>query len=1137
MQQIGIRGDVDTFTYESWPLLRPDELEVIPSGVLRASAADLAHMCRQGSGSDPIVAYALRQEERTRAILRVRAAQARVQALLAGTEFVGRERLETSSPQGSRAPQANVASSHDPHYLHSTSDSTENYLRSNRDPTLPATAGSISEERSEERGKPERSLRSPPRLRSSRGQDSARVTAVIDTTVLGERSGNAKTSLSRDGSEVDGGKPSPVTQEGHRGVVPAALAHGLRDVHGDQAAFVSGATNNCAVRDSWGSVFIVEGGRRRRRLTMRQRSSEAEETPAARRAQVEKERQERRKASLRRLMARKEQRAKQQEARRKRKAAAAKAAAATVAATADAVKGATAAPAIETTAADGNKKQSSLTTEAASHLLAPVAGGKEESGESDQHRLGVHTSSTPVVCDVSAATVGDREGSGSEESLQDVAATAASTNFVINDRSDGCYSSSSQSESVSGGDSSEERDLSVDASEGEGEKDETASESTVYSTNETVPGEDRGGFEARSIPDVTVYPPSPLGSHKDGGVSSAGVHASNGRIGYSGCGTVLEDESAYLRALTHNQRSAHTVDEKPGGHDSKASGEADGILSLGAEESSNNSIGYISPCHSDHYNHGAESPCDERRFSEDTFTEEHTTTSILRKRGVRPQTRAVAVVEGPSTTTNGTLPVQLTSPEVDVRGLRASTLPNDHEEIMTHTGPPGSDGADSGMEWEEEKHKREDDGASDVGCDEMSKGGPSMDSASEFPGPLDVQPITQFHPAETRVASGSRSIRAGDGQQHFISSAGESKEVHASARFPPDSNDAVIASTADNNGPKALDELPPFTSVLASPPPPMPLDPRETCNPSCRMTNRPAMETGMHGPTNKVVLENQEAQPRGNKASTRTGTEEKYDTTESPDPGLPKRSDITRVQQGKHGPDSISDAKSSITMIDSTSTTCANASHQVFSEAPQGRQRRNGSAMLRLSENSLGASDGTSDGGSRGTRFEAGGGIEERPSKAACGTSRSGGSSVRLLDCYPRFPAILTAYHNGRALTRQADCRSLPLTSKIMSKGKVPGGDGSRVAAGQRGGAESALTAAEEEACLLLQWKLYAIHVRVIKDYAAVFSYGDGWSTNRAAEDPSSLVYSGDSTALHYRVNSKARPEVYNIVTDVLNNR
>lgn len=37
------------------------------------------------------------------------------------------------------------------------------------------------------------------------------------------------------------------------------------------------------------------------------------------------------------------------------------------------------------------------------------------------------------------------------------------------------------------------------------------------------------------------------------------------------------------------------------------------------------------------------------------------------------------------------------------------------------------------------------------------------------------------------------------------------------------------------------------------------------------------------------------------------------------------------------------------------------------------------------------------------------------------------------------------------------------------------------MAPGHSGGVVSALTAAEEEACLHLQWKLYAIHVRVIK--------------------------------------------------------
>lgn len=43
---------------------------------------------------------------------------------------------------------------------------------------------------------------------------------------------------------------------------------------------------NRAVRDNWGTVFVVGGGRRRRRTVVRHRSVEVEETPAARRAQV-----------------------------------------------------------------------------------------------------------------------------------------------------------------------------------------------------------------------------------------------------------------------------------------------------------------------------------------------------------------------------------------------------------------------------------------------------------------------------------------------------------------------------------------------------------------------------------------------------------------------------------------------------------------------------------------------------------------------------------------------------------------------------------------------------------------------------------------------------------------------------------
>lgn len=80
----------------------------------------------------------------------------------------------------------------------------------------------------------------------------------------------------------------------------------------------------------------------------------------------------------------------------------------------------------------------------------------------------------------------------------------------------------------------------------------------------------------------------------------------------------------------------------------------------------------------------------------------------------------------------------------------------------------------------------------------------------------------------------------------------------------------------------------------------------------------------------------------------------------------------------------------------------------------------------------------------------------------------------KYADFFPRFAAILSAHHNGRALTRETDGRSLPLTSSIMAR--------SRGAAGGRGrGGRSGLTAAEEEACLQWQWKLYAVYVRVIK--------------------------------------------------------
>ena len=54
MQHGGFRGEVavDTSKFESWPLLRPDELASLPTEVLRASVTDLDIMCHQASGKD-----------------------------------------------------------------------------------------------------------------------------------------------------------------------------------------------------------------------------------------------------------------------------------------------------------------------------------------------------------------------------------------------------------------------------------------------------------------------------------------------------------------------------------------------------------------------------------------------------------------------------------------------------------------------------------------------------------------------------------------------------------------------------------------------------------------------------------------------------------------------------------------------------------------------------------------------------------------------------------------------------------------------------------------------------------------------------------------------------------------------------
>ena len=69
--------------------------------------------------------------------------------------------------------------------------------------------------------------------------------------------------------------------------------------------------------------------------------------------------------------------------------------------------------------------------------------------------------------------------------------------------------------------------------------------------------------------------------------------------------------------------------------------------------------------------------------------------------------------------------------------------------------------------------------------------------------------------------------------------------------------------------------------------------------------------------------------------------------------------------------------------------------------------------------------------------------------------------------------------------------------------------------------------------------------MEVMGDYATVFSQergfdnescsGSGGGSDSNGSSSSSSVYDGGTKSLHYRVKS-SRPEVYNIVTDVLNN-
>jgi hypothetical protein len=88
------------------------------------------------------------------------------------------------------------------------------------------------------------------------------------------------------------------------------------------------------------------------------------------------------------------------------------------------------------------------------------------------------------------------------------------------------------------------------------------------------------------------------------------------------------------------------------------------------------------------------------------------------------------------------------------------------------------------------------------------------------------------------------------------------------------------------------------------------------------------------------------------------------------------------------------------------------------------------------------------------------------------------------------------------------------------------------------GAAPSATTARTLIECMEAQSKLYEEWIEIMSDYATVFSHERGVRETFEESGTSgadSSVYNGGTRSLHYRVKSP-RPEVYNIVTDVLNN-
>ncbi|CAB1119817.1 unnamed protein product [Ectocarpus sp. CCAP 1310/34] len=481
------------------------------------------------------------------------------------------------------------------------------------------------------------------------------------------------------------------------------------------------------------------------------------------------------------------------------------------------------------------------------------------------------------------------------------------------------------------------------------------------------------------------------------------------------------------------------------------------------------------------------------------------------------------------------IPVPLFSLE---SGMSADADPvmNDHHMVDMNTEKAGTMGPGPD-EWEEVSGQRY--GPQDDDCDSDNTEGSG--ATLEIQGPLHVQPVAENRQAKHRSAKRS----TGYGSLVTVTpqppncDAGETKQGRKPGLIAS-ANGIVCVSDVDLAAPRMPPGLSLSAPTLACPRLSVSSPSMDHCSPSDGETGNDCADVGVE-PLLPEPPARRMYPPEGHSqaaAGRKEGTGDNWKAHSNP-----KAQDCRDVSKQSY---SAGDE-----IVDNTSAKFTVEPRHAFATVPQGRRpRRSGTPPV----------TGTGDDGSKATCLQVE--VPETPGVAASGDVAghlkpvekvpSSNTLATYTDCFPRFAAILSAHHNGRALTRQADCRSLPLTSKILSRGKADAGGS---AANRRRIKELGLTGVEEEACLYWQWKLYNIHVRVIKDYAAVFSCGDGWSGTGTSDASNSLVYShfdynqilaslskcllvsGDSSALHYRVNSKARPEVYNIVTDVLNNR